>query len=90
MSRLRSPTPHDIEILRSWLARPTLGNARLLGPGRDAYNAGNENDIVGLKAKPTPDVFSRWFTDKLIPKWHRMVWEKPKVFRLQYHLPHSI
>lgn len=79
MKRLGSPTLHDIEALRSWLARPTLGNARLLGPDRNSYSTDNEKDIITLNAKSAPDVFSRWFTDVFIPKWHKMVWERFKV-----------
>ncbi|KAF2195699.1 hypothetical protein K469DRAFT_649806 [Zopfia rhizophila CBS 207.26] len=78
ISRLESPTRHDLEFLRSWFQRPTMGSFPLLGLDRAAWDAENEGDLVALNARQAPDLFTRWFADKVIPKYHDIVGEKIK------------
>lgn len=56
-----------------------MGSFPLLGLDRAAWNVDNESDLVALNTREAPDRFSRWFTDKVIPKYHEIVGEKFKV-----------
>ncbi|KAI1342727.1 hypothetical protein F5Y15DRAFT_266404 [Xylariaceae sp. FL0016] len=73
ISRLGSPSSHDLAFLREWLVRPGMGDYPLIGLDRESYCQRYEKDLVAIKARPAPDLFSRWFNYSLFPTWHRLV-----------------
>ena len=79
LCRLGSPTRHDLQFLRNWFERPSMGSFPLLGLDRLAWDGDHEADLVALNPRQAPDGFSRWFTDKAIPKYHEVIGEKLKV-----------
>ena len=79
LAKLETPSSHDIEFLRSWLERPSMGDFALRGLDRDAWDHRDEEDIAAIKPRPAPDLFSKWFTNTLISFIHRTVGEKLKV-----------
>jgi hypothetical protein len=56
-----------------------MGSFPLLGIDKNAWDTKDENDLVAVKARAVPDVFSKWFTETLVPAYHRVVGEKFKV-----------
>ncbi|KAF7537782.1 hypothetical protein G7054_g3449 [Neopestalotiopsis clavispora] len=78
VAKLGSPSPYDLAFLQKWLVRPGMGNYPLLGIDRTSYDPGNDTDLIAVKGRSTPDVFSRWLTYDLIPKWHDAVGRKIK------------
>ena len=56
-----------------------MGSFPLLGLDRLAWDGDHEADLVALIPRQAPDGFSRWFTDKAIPKYHEVIGEKLKV-----------
>lgn len=79
IANLEPPSSYDLAFLRQWFIRPQMGDYPLLGLDRKAYDPEYEHDLVALKARSTPDFFSRWLTYYLIPKWHNSVGRKIKV-----------
>jgi hypothetical protein len=79
LCRLGSPTPHDLQFLRKWFERPSMGSFPLLGLDRAAWDVDHEEDLIALNARQAPDLFSRWFTDKAMPAYHNIIGEKFKV-----------
>ncbi|KAI0134161.1 hypothetical protein BJ170DRAFT_690464 [Xylariales sp. AK1849] len=84
IARLGTPSPYDLKFLQQWLVRPSMGNFPRLGLDRYSYSAENEHDLVAVKARSVPDIFSRWLKFFLIPKWHKVIGEK---FKLRSFLP---
>jgi hypothetical protein len=76
VAKLSSPSPYDLAFLQKWLVRPGMGNYPLLGIDRNSYDPDNDTDLIAVKARSTPDVFSRWLTYYLVPKWHDAVGSK--------------
>lgn len=70
---------YDIQFFRDWLERPNMGNFPLVGRDRNAWAEQTETDLVALCARSSDDIFSKWFTDKLIPWFHNLVWKRFKV-----------
>ncbi len=58
-----------------------MGSFPLLGLDRNTWDVENENDLVAIKARAAPDIFSNWFTETLVPAYHHTLGEKFKVFR---------
>jgi hypothetical protein len=56
-----------------------MGDFALLGLDRNSYSPVHELDLVAINARPSPDIFSRWFTDALVPRWHKVLGRKMKV-----------
>lgn len=56
-----------------------MGDFALQGLDRNSYGPLHEVDLLAIKPRPAPDVFSRWFTDTVIPKWHSAMGWKFKV-----------
>jgi hypothetical protein len=81
LARLDKPRQYDLEFLRSWFQRPNMGSFPLLGIDKDAWDTKDENDLVAIKARAVPDVFSKWFTETLVPAYHHVLGERFKVFR---------
>ncbi|XMA12641.1 hypothetical protein WAI453_005432 [Rhynchosporium graminicola] len=72
MGKFDRPREYDLEFLRSWFRRPGMGSFPLLGLDRDAWDVKTENDIIAIKPRETPDIFSRWFAESFIPRYHRV------------------
>ena len=56
-----------------------MGNNPLLGQDWKVWNEENEDDLIVIRRRPGGDVLTRWFTDKLVPYWHKKVGGKIKV-----------
>lgn len=80
LARLEQPRPYDIEFLRSWFRRPGMGSFPLLGIDGNSWDVEYEDDLVAIKARTAPDMFSKWFTETLVPIYHHLLGERFKVF----------
>ncbi|KFY88323.1 hypothetical protein V500_06418 [Pseudogymnoascus sp. VKM F-4518 (FW-2643)] len=78
LARLENPRRYDIEFLRSWLQRPGMGSFPLLGIDGNSWNVEYEDDLVAVKARTAPDMFSTWFMETLVPAYHYFIGEKFK------------
>ncbi|KAI1448152.1 hypothetical protein F5Y02DRAFT_377510 [Annulohypoxylon stygium] len=72
ISKLDEPNPTDLEFLRSWFERPSMGCFPIRGLDYKAWEQTFENDLVAIKPRVLPDPFSKWITDTLIPLYHRI------------------
>lgn len=79
LARLDSPSQYELRFLRTWLARPRMGNFPLLGLDRKTWNKEYEDDLLALRAQLRGDAFSSWFTETLVPIFHRYIGAKFKV-----------
>ncbi|KAF2099869.1 hypothetical protein NA57DRAFT_75374 [Rhizodiscina lignyota] len=84
LSQLGRPTHHDLQFLRSWFERPSMGSFPLLGLDKKAWEAEHESDLVALNARKASDRLTRWFTDTVIPRFHVLLGERLKVRVLHY------
>jgi hypothetical protein len=84
LARLQQPRQYDLEFLRSWFRRPGMGSFPLLGLDRDAWDTKTEGDLVAIKPRQAPDVFSKWFTEYLVPRYHHIIGKKFKVILLYF------
>lgn len=57
-----------------------MGSFPLLGIDGNSWNVEYEDDLVAVKARTAPDMFSTWFTETLVPAYHYLLGEKFKVF----------
>ncbi|KAI8627655.1 hypothetical protein F5Y19DRAFT_440707, partial [Xylariaceae sp. FL1651] len=78
IAKMGAPSAYDLNFLRQWLIRPRMGNFPLIGPDRHSYAEIHHKDLVAIKARPIPDMFSRWFNFNLFPRWHRLLGGKFK------------
>ncbi|KUJ08802.1 uncharacterized protein LY89DRAFT_788704 [Mollisia scopiformis] len=72
LAKLEQPRKYDLTFLRSWFQRPGMGSFPLLGIDRGAWDTDNENDLVAIKPRAPPDMFSRWFTEDVVPHYHHI------------------
>ncbi|CZT46429.1 uncharacterized protein RSE6_06855 [Rhynchosporium secalis] len=72
MGKFDRPREYDLEFLRSWFRRAGMGSFPLLGLDRDAWVVKTENDLIAIKPRETPDIFSRWFAESFFPRYHRV------------------
>ncbi|PVH77721.1 hypothetical protein DL98DRAFT_636938 [Cadophora sp. DSE1049] len=79
LAKLGRPRQYDLEFLRSWFRRPGMGAFPLLGLDRDAWDIKTESDLIAIKPRATPDLFSKWFTESFVPRYHQVFGER---FRL--------
>ena len=56
-----------------------MGSFPLLGMDRDAWDTKTENDLIALKPRSPPDLFSQWFTESLVPRYHHLFGKTFKV-----------
>jgi len=61
-----------------------MGSFPLLGIDRDSWDVASKDDLVAIKARPRADIFSNWFTEKLVPAYQHIIEERFKV-TLQLH-----
>ncbi len=71
MSRLASPTRTDLSAFQEWLRRPTLGAVYLTGRDRDIWAHGV--DLVSIGGQIQPDRLTQWFSDLIVPIYHRAI-----------------
>ncbi|KAH6710951.1 hypothetical protein BKA61DRAFT_612737 [Leptodontidium sp. MPI-SDFR-AT-0119] len=76
LARLERPREYDLEFLRSWFRRPGMGSFPLLGIDRDAWDEKTESDLIAIKPRAVPDIFSKWFTESFIPRYHHIFGKK--------------
>jgi hypothetical protein len=86
ISKLAKPNSYDLDFLRKWLKRPNMGNFPLIGRDRNSWGDEKEGDFIALCARHGEDIFSKWFTDKVIPWFHNIVGENFKVDLTQYQI----
>ncbi|KAK6079539.1 hypothetical protein SCUP234_05708 [Seiridium cupressi] len=79
LSKAAVPKSHDLEFLRSWLVRPSMGNFPLLGLDSKSYEPEHMLDLMTFNSRPSPDLFSHWFVDKVVPAWHKVLGRKIKL-----------
>jgi hypothetical protein len=58
-----------------------MGAFPLLGIDKDAWDIKNESDLIAIKPRNAPDVFSKWFTEYLVPLYHHTFGKRFKVCR---------
>ncbi|KAH8751521.1 hypothetical protein BGZ57DRAFT_973954 [Hyaloscypha finlandica] len=75
---LGNPSHVDLDFLRSWLERPSMGYFPIRGQDQAAWDPRDEDDLIAIKARTSPDPFSKWFTDSLVRVYHRFLGEKFK------------
>ena len=69
LSTLPKPGRYDLRYLQEWLANPRGGKFPLEGPDR---NWTYSNDLLALRRRAESDSFSKWFSEKLLPFYHRV------------------
>ncbi|KAI1143084.1 hypothetical protein F5Y05DRAFT_142310 [Hypoxylon sp. FL0543] len=78
ISRLDGPNSNDLEFLRSWFERPSMGYFPIRGLDYKAWEHRLENDLVAIKPRVSPDPLSNWITNTIFPLYHR-------VFGVKFH-----
>ncbi|KAK8132172.1 hypothetical protein PG999_000345 [Apiospora kogelbergensis] len=78
IARLGAPAPQDVNFLREWWRRPRMGYFPLVGADRHSYSEEYDRDLVAVKARSAPDLFTRWFNDGLVSRWHGYFGRKVK------------
>ena len=56
-----------------------MGCFPLRGLDRNAWLAGDEDDLMAVKARTARDPFSKWFMSTVVPTYHRIIGERLKV-----------
>lgn len=81
LSKLDVPNENNLSFLRDWLERPTMGSFPIRGLDMGAWDV--QEDLVALKSAGPRDLTTRWFTNTLVPLYHRFLGERLKV-RISY------
>lgn len=71
MSKMASPSPHDLHGLQEWLPRPTLRGIYLTGRDRDIWAHGV--DLMCLEEWPSKNQLTSWMAYCLVPKYHSVI-----------------
>ncbi|KAI0120325.1 hypothetical protein F4776DRAFT_249379 [Hypoxylon sp. NC0597] len=79
ISKLEGPNLNDLEFLRSWFERPSMGCFPIRGLDYKAWEQRLENDLIAIKPRVPPDPFSKWITNTIFPLYHR-------VFGVKFHV----
>lgn len=83
LARLEQPRKYDLQFLRSWFRRPGMGSFPLLGFDRDTWDPKNEADLIAIRPRAAPDIFSKWFKEGVVPQYHHIIGQKFRVFHLK-------
>lgn len=70
VSRLAKQSTTKLTFLNDWFVRKPMGGYPLADIDRNAWDKPNEPDIVSLRDQSNADIFSDWFSEKLIPIFH--------------------
>jgi hypothetical protein len=81
VASLDHPAPYNLNLLRLWFQRPSMGAFPLRGLDQTAWDAEHESDLLAMSAHNASDSFSRWFNHRLVPWAHALLGEKIKVGR---------
>ncbi|KAL1850147.1 hypothetical protein Daus18300_013015 [Diaporthe australafricana] len=76
LAKLEGPNRVDLEFLKEWFERDSMGAFPILGPDMDAWN--HAEDLIALKPRSPQDPTSSWFTITIFPLYHRLVGQKVK------------
>ncbi|KAH8776511.1 hypothetical protein F5883DRAFT_248746 [Diaporthe sp. PMI_573] len=76
LAKLEGPNKLDLEFLKEWLERDSMGAFPILGPDMEAWN--HSEDLVALKPRSPQDPTSRWFTATVFPLYHKLIGHKVK------------
>ncbi|MCJ1465959.1 hypothetical protein MMC07_004578 [Pseudocyphellaria aurata] len=66
MSKMASPSPHDLHGLQEWLRRPTLGAIYLTGRDRDVWADGV--DLISIGERPSTNQITSWIAHYLLKR----------------------
>jgi hypothetical protein len=88
--RMAPPVPHDLDFIRKWFKRPSMGAHPLLGTDRGSWDTQNEGDLGALIPRRAHDRFSQWFIDSLVPKLHKIFHRKYKVYMVSSTSSHCV
>lgn len=90
---LHNPSRHDMSSLREWLTRRECGDNFLEGVERDIFphhermDGGDHervSDLVTLSREAVErDAFSRWITDEVLHRFHKVIGHRFKVRKRQ-------
>ncbi|EPE26349.1 hypothetical protein GLAREA_02261 [Glarea lozoyensis ATCC 20868] len=78
LARLEQPRKYDLDFLRSWFRRPGMGSFPLLGIDRESWDPKNEDDLIAIRPRAAPDIFSKWLTEGIVPFYHRIIGKRFK------------
>ncbi|MCJ1382471.1 hypothetical protein MMC17_005584 [Xylographa soralifera] len=73
LCQLGRPSPMDLEGLKEWMTRPSMGDVYLVGRDRNIWEAANTHDMISLQHRERETVFSRWVTKNLLRKYHNLI-----------------
>lgn len=73
LARLEDPSRQDLDLMRTWLQRPSMGNFPLLGLDRTTWDKDHEADLVALRPRRQSDFFSSWVFGIVVPKFHHLI-----------------
>ena len=77
--RLPKANKHDLGVLREWYKDPDFGAEFLPWPEGKAWSAEMTEDLVALSVRTSDgDVFTRWVTEKIMPRYHEKIGYKFK------------
>ena len=87
MRALESPTKRDLRELRTWLTRSEHGDSFLEGAERhnfllptDSDEDDRTSDLVTVSRDAgEKDFFSRWVSDEVLERFHRLVGHRHEV-----------
>ncbi|KAI0380112.1 hypothetical protein F5Y04DRAFT_282241 [Hypomontagnella monticulosa] len=79
ISKLDGPNPIDLEFLRSWFERPSMGWFPIRGLDFKAWEQRPEDDLIAVKPRIPPDPLSKWITNYVFPLYHRLFGVRFKV-----------
>jgi VIT1/CCC1 family predicted Fe2+/Mn2+ transporter len=76
VQRLHPPRAHALKVLWQWLHRRSMGDDALRGIDRHTWGDDNypsNTDLLSLETSENTDIFSNWFSEKLLSFYHKVV-----------------
>ncbi|KAI0529930.1 hypothetical protein GGR58DRAFT_525637 [Xylaria digitata] len=73
IAKFGPPSEQDFKSLQSWMKAPSMGNIYLLGADSDVWENFDAAELVCLKPNKTDSLITRFFTNKLVTLYHRLV-----------------
>lgn len=77
LAKLQGPNATDLEFLKRWFERPSMGAFPIRGLDMLAWD--DESDLVAIKPRATPDLLSKWLINIVFPFLHRTLGQHIKV-----------
>lgn len=69
LDQSEGPSSRDIEDLRNWLIRPSMGNNFLVGVEALTWDGVNNSDFISPRVE-TPDKFNSLLTGSILDAYH--------------------